>query len=409
MMPTSGDSMRRMALVTVALLLLGRPAVPEPGASSTLNGVYCTSRASCWAVGGYHPSKTVSLNEILHWNGRRWARVSAPSPAGTASGDVSTLAAVRCAGARDCWAVGTYQRKLGAVFSQILHWTGRKWFEAAIPAAPGGTRSGDISELSDIACSAAANCWAVGDFGVNVNHIVERNEALHWNGRKWILVSTPNPGGTAIGDVNALSSVRCTSSAYCLAVGSYGLLGTAANEALRWNGQRWLTLTAPDPAGTSGGDVNVLSGLACSSKENCWAVGTTGSFFTGSLQNQVLHWNGTAWAQVTVPAPEAPENVLVAVTCLSAVNCWTVGTSTVVDLQTETQISSNQALHWDGGMWSLVSTPDPANVATEDVNELNAIRCPSPGNCWAVGLASKGGGSTFGQILHWDGAKWSVR
>jgi hypothetical protein len=424
--------MRRTALVAAALLTAstmasglgahlaaGRAAalalmsrhVPEPGTSSTLQGVYCTSRVSCWAVGSYKPSKTVSLNEILHWNGRAWVRVSAPSPAGTASGDVSMLAAVRCAGARDCWAVGTYQRKLGAVFSQALHWTGRKWFRVAIPAAPGGSRPGDISELFDVVCTSSASCFAVGDFGVSVNRIVEQNEALHWNGRKWSLIKTPNPGGTLVGDLNSLRSIRCTSQVDCLAVGTYGTLSTMLNETLRWNGRRWLTLSAPNPAGTGGGDINVLSGLACSSPGNCWAVGTSGSVVapSASLQNQVLHWNGTAWSQVTAPTPDAVENLLSFVTCSSSTNCWAVGTSISIDAANETVTGSNQALQWDGGMWSLVETPDPGGIAIGALNQLNAVRCPSRTDCWAVGVAAKNVGPTFGQILRWTGAKWSVR
>jgi hypothetical protein len=406
----SGQGAHLAAGRAAALTLLQR-RVPEPGTSSMLRGVYCTSRASCWAVGSYNPSKTVSLNEILHWNDRAWVRVPAPSPAGTASGDMSMLAAVRCAGARDCWAVGTYQRDLGAVFSQALHWTGSKWLSVAIPAAPGGTRPGDISELFDVVCTSSANCFAVGDYGVNVGRIVERNEVLHWNGKKWFLVGTPNPGGTAVGDTNGLSSIRCTSQVSCLAVGGYGPLSTGLNEALRWNGRRWLTLTAPNPAGTGAGDLNYLNGLACSSPGNCWAVGSAGTVVapSASLQNQVLHWNGTAWSQVTAPTPNAVENLLSFVTCSSSTNCWAVGTSISIDAASETVTGSNQALHWDGGMWSLVETPDPGGIALGDFNQLNAVRCPSRTDCWAVGVTAKNAGSEFGQILHWTGVTWSVR
>lgn len=404
-------------LSTLGLLIpdLARqhPLVPEPGVFSALLGVYCTSRASCWAVGAYEPTSTTALNEVLHWNGSRWLRVFVPEPAGTGNGDANVLNSVRCVRATDCWAVGVYEKVQGVILGQALHWNGRKWFLASVPQS-GGTTANSVTLLQDVVCPSAANCWAVGEFGTQGTQLVLRNEALHWNGRKWTRAGTPQPAGTAVDDVNQLLTIRCTSNTSCLAVGDYGSEGAKdilLNEALRWNGKHWSVLDVPDPGGTdTSGDTNRLAGLACSSSINCWAVGFYGPTGPVPSFSQVLHWNGSGWSQIAVPEPggmasDASQELLF-VACGSPVSCWAVGDFAPVGSR---QVTVNLAMHWDGGMWSVVDTPDPAGVSTGDRNILSAVRCVSAGNCWAVGMARVPSGNDFAQVLHWGGSRWSVR
>ena len=109
------------------------------GDSLVLNGVYCTSAANCWAVGNLK-SGDATLNQVLHWTASgKWRRVIVPEPGGRASGDNNNLNAVRCASARDCWAVGDYQPQGSARLDQLLHWNGKKWSVVSAPA-PGGNR-----------------------------------------------------------------------------------------------------------------------------------------------------------------------------------------------------------------------------------------------------------------------------
>jgi len=66
------------------------------------------------------------------------------------------------------------------------------------------------------------------------------NQALHWNGRHWSYVATPNPAGSESLDNNELYQVRCTSSTNCWAVGAkQPYLGTQTDEILHWNGKKW--------------------------------------------------------------------------------------------------------------------------------------------------------------------------
>ena len=68
----------------------------------------------------------------------------------------------------------------------------------------------------------------------------------------------------------------------------------------------------------------------------------------------------------------------------------------------------NQALHWDGTAWALVSTPDPGGLNNNDSNVLFAVRCATSARCLAVGDVSAGGGADQNQALFWNGTAWAA-
>jgi len=51
------------------------------------------------------------------------------------------------------------------------------------------------------------------------------------------------------------------------------------------------------------GNRSALSGVFCTSANNCWAVGNFDSITSGATLNEVLHWDGTKWSQAKVPSP----------------------------------------------------------------------------------------------------------
>ena len=417
--PLSGASeSRRVPLPgrpgAAALLLPGAPGarrVPMPGTASQLEAVSCTTSSNCWAVGTYSHNGA-GLNQAMHWNGSTWSQVTVPSPGGTASGDISELFGVHCKVSADCWAVGYYDSG-GPDLNEALHWNGTKWSVVTTPA-PGGTTSSSVNELLDVWCTGASNCWAAGEDGAfsGPNETLF-TQALHWNGTKWSVASTPSPGGNGANDVSVLDSVRCTSVSNCWAVGIYGTIGPIAllNVALHWNGTKWSLVTTPSPGGTATNDFSYLVGLSCASATNCWAAGaygTEGNPFT-SL-NQVLHWDGTQWSQATTPNPDGTgtgaSNLLASVACTSASNCWAVGDYGSISDGVGTVL--NEALLWNGTSWSLAATPDPAGTGNGVTNMLNGVRCASASNCWAVGTQIPGQ-FDLNEALLWNGSKWAAK
>jgi len=380
------------------------PAAPlaTPGAAY-LDGVYCTGRSNCWAV-GVRQAGTVTTNQVLHWNGKSWRHFPVPNPGGTGGGADSELAAVRCTTARDCWAVGHYRAR-GAKLNQMLHWNGRAWFAMRTPQ-PAGTGQTATNELTDVTCISARNCWATGFSGKLSSP--ELNEVLHWNGKSWSRQRVPEPGGLTSNSSNSLGSVRCPSATRCLAVGSYST-GPAKtfNEALTWAGHSWVRQRVPDPSSglTSHGDE--LFGLGCGAPTSCFAVGI--SAFTGGKDlSQAMHWNGRSWSRTFPPQPAGSGpgdvNILYVVTCTSARSCWAVGS---YGKNGATEFMRNQALHWNGLHWLLVRTPNPANAPGADTDGLLSVRCTDRANCWAVGTQQHGMNAS-NEILHWNGRKWQV-
>ena len=246
-----------------------------PGTSSQLNGVFCLSADDCWAVGGYNNKNGAQLNQALRWNGTTWALVGTPNPGGTASGAFNVLFGIRCNSSSDCWAVGYYEQS-GAELDEALHWNGTKWSLFSTPT-PAGTVTGDFNNLLDVWCTSTSSCWAIGEYGeIGGPGEIIFNQALRWNGKKWSYVITPNPGGTEENSASALDAVRCTSATNCWAVGTYGFVGSPVilqNEALHWNGNSWSQITTPNPGGVNANNFNFLEGMSCGSPTSCWAVG----------------------------------------------------------------------------------------------------------------------------------------
>jgi hypothetical protein len=399
-------------------------SIPKPGTGNSLVGVSCTSSANCWAVGSYEERVSASadteLNQALHWNGRRWSKVSTPDPAGTTRSDANALDGISCTSRANCWAVGGYSRfsrSGGSGFNMALHWNGRRWSTVATPQPkPGSPAGGRV--LYSLSCPSAGDCWAVGFDGIlSGSGEVGLTEALHWNGRRWSKAVTPNPGGTAEGDFSGLDSVRCMSARDCWAVGiattSNGTLHTTLNLALRWNGRRWSQAIIPSPGGSAAGNFSELNGLSCVTASNCWAVGDYSDPADPRVGlSQAMHWNGRRWSVVATPQPAGTavdvSQPLNDVHCTSAANCWAVGDYR--SIVGNAQSTLNQALHWDGAVWSLAVTPNPGGSSNLDENALFGVRCVSAGNCWAVGERRHKGGAppNVNQILHWNGRMWSV-
>jgi hypothetical protein len=391
--------------------------VPTPAHAGWLYGVYCVSASNCWAVGqAEKPSGTSSvlLNQVLHWTGSKWSPVPVPNPGGTAAGDDNSLASVRCPSANDCWAVGFYMRNK-ADLNQALHWNGHHWSQVAVPNPAGSVSSTSFvnNVLTSVTCATASNCWAVGEYGHSFGpSLVILNEVLHWNGVKWRNVPVASPAGTANGAESALQSVRCTSPGNCWTDGISGTLSnpnTFFNEMLHWNGSKWVTVHVPNPGGTADKDLSELLGLVCAAAANCWAVGYYGSFGDpDTFRNEALHWDGHHWSLISTPQPDGTgagaQNILGDVACAGADDCWAVGQYGSVG--NNVGFILNQVLHWNGHHWSLVSSPDPAGLANGDRNELIGVRCADRRLCWAVGQAEVAKRPTLNEALRWTGSKW---
>jgi hypothetical protein len=169
------------------------PASEPPSSSAwwSLDDVTCPTTSNCFADGSQHlfPGG-VQIPLIERWNGRAWHLAAFPggvSPDGNED-TLESIQALSCATPNYCAAVGSYSAlnscESGATDPCLLVATESdgKWSVLS--------SNSDIA-LSDIACSASANCMAVG--AGNANQAGTFLTSFHWNGRIWQMLRTPEP------------------------------------------------------------------------------------------------------------------------------------------------------------------------------------------------------------------------
>lgn len=237
-------------------------------------------------------------------------------------------------------------------------------------------------QLDAVSCTSTAFCMAVGSFDGSDGTLAET-----WSGTAWSVTTSPSPGG----DPDELFGVSCTSPSFCMAVGWNYNSSSAVYQTLAetWDGTAWSITPTPSPAVQ-----NVLFGVSCTSPARCTAVGYQDK---SGFETLVETWNGTTWTKT--PSPDGgTDSVLQGVSCLSAVNCtavgWYEGTSGTLTL----------AEIWNGSTWSVVSSPNPGSGN----NELLGVSCTSTARCQAAGFYSVGFGPDRTLAESWNGSTWSA-
>jgi hypothetical protein len=133
--------------------------------------------------------------------------------------------------------------------------------------------------LFNVAATSSGNAWAVGEYQSGQ---VNRTLIVHWNGKTWRQVPSPNP--SPAGD--SLNGVAATSASHVWAVGTDTHTATWQNVIAHWNGKAWKLVPSPIGDGS-------LFGVTATSAANVWAVGAGGASAT------IEHWNGARWSGTT--------------------------------------------------------------------------------------------------------------
>jgi len=170
-------------------------------------------------------------------------------------------------------------------------------------------------------------------------HNAPQNLAEIWNGKAWRLVATPPGGG--------LGGVSCSATWYCLAFNGQ----EAKTSALRWNGHKWLKITAPRGA---------TAGPSCASRTLC--------IEPNGYEQSVLSWNGKKWTNTQLCGGSRSARCVTSTSCASTSLCMAVGT-------TENEIYNLMAAAavWDGTRWSIIFPPDASDEGTD--SSLAYVSC----------------------------------
>jgi hypothetical protein len=245
--------------------------------ANQLRAVAGTGSTDYWAVG----TAFVALRPeplVQHWNGSTW---QTQLPAGRRF-DRLELYDVAALGRDDVWAVGSSDDRASSI-----HWNGTSWTE--IPGAAGHP---DAAFLG-LAAVSPDDLWVAGKEPGPDDYdrpLVERSD-----GSSWTTVPVRMPDAIAAG----LRSVSASGPASIWAVGwSVGYDQRFRPLIERWDGSRWSIEPVPRLQ-----DDTVLSGVAVQGRNDVWAVGW--SWRGDAASGLVLHWDGTTWTDVTLPASSA--------------------------------------------------------------------------------------------------------
>lgn len=208
----------------------------------------------------------------------------------------------------------------------------------------------------------------------------------------------------------ALTGVSCTSTAFCMALGTsdfgfdrlgINIRGPIATFADRWDGSAWSLLPI-----TSAGRSPTLVSLSCTSPTFCVAVGSTRTAgrqsFVGPVNAQksravVQVWNGTAWKSQTTPLTAIRGSALTGVSCVSSQFCIAVGSI---------GMENARVLRWNGHRWQQLTLPVVKWGPT-----LSAVSCLAINACTAVGSydAHETGVADLHPLAErWNGAHWTA-
>ena len=134
--------------------------------------------------------------------------------------------------------------------------------------------------LRGVTCASASDCWAVGNY-LDLSNGTGGSLIQRWNGTSWTVVSSPN----SLEPYNILTDVTCTSASNCWAVGDYSPSSATGHKTLieRWDGTAWAIVSSPNA--TSGPIGNILNNVACASDLDCWVVGSS---FNGDFPQTLI-------------------------------------------------------------------------------------------------------------------------
>lgn len=342
------------------------PINPTGYQTAQLSGASCTSSTFCVTAGRWDNGTSAAL--IESWtSASTWAQqTAATAPAGSTG---SGLNSVHCTASTTCTAVGDYTDANFVQWAMIERLSSGTWSQQTPPRPATATST----TLTSVSCTSSTFCMAVGSYTDSLG--VSYPLSASWNGSSWTQRTVPIVSGS-LG--TSLAGVSCTSSSACVAVGTYLDRGIPTPTAVTWNGSAWSLLTMMVPRGAS---ATFMTGVSCTSGTACMAVGfSTDSL--GAVFAVAERLSGTTWTDQTASLAAAPAGATG--TAFNGVSCTTSSHCTAVGYYLDAvPVQKTFAEAWSGGTsWAFQASPNPAN---SDGAVFSGVSCTSSSACLAVG------------------------
>ena len=266
---------------------------PRRGHESQLVAVSAPTASSAWAVGNFFSGHEGGVHGpiVERWDGTHWQLTDPGLPSGAFLSDVSALSP------QDVWIAGSYRQGNHAF---VQHLQDGRWQTAQLPVSARYSHLMAIDAISD------QDVWAVGD---QSDGHTGQTLILHWDGARWAVVPSPNgwPSDQPGHSYSGLQSIDGTSPDDIWAVGDNTQVapgGQATTLILHWDGRTWSRIPSPN-IHTTTTTSSMLFSVSAATPTNAWAVGnwnTRPGYGGGGDHTLAEHWNGSRW-QIT-PTPE---------------------------------------------------------------------------------------------------------
>jgi len=350
-----------VAVVVAAVALLASACIPQgtwkatapapvgitPAYASDFISVSCPTVSFCMAVGeaGDTPTAANDWTQpiVQTWDGAAWTDRSAAFQS-LKGEDGADFDAVSCASATSCIAQWNTWGS-GDINPRIAGWNGSTWTVAPM----------DLGWYTAISCVPGGTCLAMSD----------GQDRATWDGAAFHLSAAD-----ATPDLTALD---CVSSTLCIGQ-------TADAESATFDGATWtVTPMPPVPGDPAAFPQFGATSIDCSTSSWCVAVGGIASQATASAPATTVPasalWNGTTWSYPTVPAPA--NAVLTSVSCANGAECVAVGTT--IDVTFPYSYSPVQAV-WNAFGWTSIANPPGTGTVAASVS------CPPNATVGCMGV-----------------------
>ncbi|GAA1880269.1 hypothetical protein GCM10009753_04530 [Streptantibioticus ferralitis] len=352
---------------------------PQLGTSDNDYGaVAVVSPKDVWAVGSMLPDTANSNQDAMlslaaHYDGTKWTS----TPIGHVGTNFNALYGVAAVPGR-AWAVGVAIDSHYQSHSLMQEWDGHTWHPVALP------KINSIHDTLYAATATSANdVWAVGD-RESANGVFT-TLVEHFDGHRWSVVPTPNPGATG----NHLFGITARSPHDIWAVGQRNDATNDAPLVEHFDGHRWTAVNVPAASTTTA----FLQAVTVTADGQVWAAGQS-----DDAQHQArplaLHRDANGHWTATLLTNIGSDFSNVTGIAVSHGVPWLVGSY----LDTTTQFQKPLVASLQGGRW------EASDVPYRDTNDsvLGGIAAAKDGQLWTVGYGRTDSGR-FALVEHHSG------
>ena len=298
---------------------------------------------------------------------------------------------ISCTSAGNCVAVGRFKNAAGGYEAFTLTSTSGTWAQAVPVAFAAGAHNATYNDsLTSVSCASAGNCTAVGRFknaagGVGAFTVSSTNGT--WSQAVPVVFAAGVQTRTA---QDQLPSVACASAGNCTAVGLFKNVAsdmeafTVSSTGGTWSQANPVVFGA-GIQNTSRGDN--LREVSCASAGNCTAVGEFKNA-AGGFEAFTVSSTGGTWSQANPVVFGAGIQNTSRGDVLASVSCASVGNCTAVgEFKNAAGFDEAFMVSSTGGTWSqamrVVFGAGLQSASPDD--SLVSVSCASAGNCTAGG------------------------